>query len=523
MARRLVVDGRLVVTAGAAVLESVPVWIAESAISLNLWRFEDESDGTRLAIEPIDDASRGALGFPSEGAALRLKVKVSSQSEKIIRFHAEYPWMSHGSIPLPAVSRKFLLRGIIAIETPIGTRTRLQATGLRRLDAKAEAQSGLEPDLEPLNASTDDPSSYKNANHALFEYNKAGCRLELATEPLAAASLPGVIREALLTTLVDPKGTTVNRLRLVVHPGEARSLELGIPTNMSVVRIRRDGTDVAPIAPRPSLSIPFPMPGSGTGSYTIIVDYTRAYAVISDGAPLQPDLPELTLPCLSFVWELVAPPGWRAADAGPGWIANDRENLFDWPYASLGLWNPPWSFLSGRIRASDAETYRNLDDMLVDSPSDELTFAEWFSRWDSGPRPIVIDRLSLSSAGFGPKSLCVPSRHSGERRNVSLATLQQHGLAIIRFQEALLITTITQRQRFEQRDCWAEPLAEALVWGSDRTDRFQTLPRWRGEPLTKAHGDRGRGLDRANQASARVDELEVRAGHTGRDRMGTSI
>ena len=390
--------------------------------------------------------------------------------------------MSHGSIPLPAVSRKFLLRGIIAIETPIGTRARLQATGLRRLDAKAEAQSGLEPDLEPLNASADDRSSYKNANHALFEYNKAGCRLELATEPLAAASLPGVIREALLTTLVDPKGTTVNRLRLVVHPGEARSLELGIPTNMSVVRIRRDGTDVAPIAPRPSLSIPFPMPGSGTGSYTIIVDYTRAYAVISDGAPLQPDLPELTLPCLSFVWELVAPPGWRAADAGPGWIANDRENLFDWPYAVARIMEsavelferPNAGFRRGDLPQSGRHARR-----LAVRRADLRGMVQPLGLGTATDR----DRPPVARArpDSGRNHCASRAGIAVERRNVSLATLQQHGLAIIRFQEALLITTITQRPRFEQRDCWVEPLAEALVWGSDRTDRFQTLPRWRGE------------------------------------------
>ena len=151
--------------------------------------------------------------------------------------------------------------------------------------------------------------------------------------------------------------------------------------------------------------------------------------------------PDVGLPCLSFVWEVVTPRAWKAADCGPGWIANDRDNLWDWPYAALGLGSRPGSLFEAGSGAEDADLLRVLDDRLVDSVSAELTFAEWFSRWDSGPWPVVIDRVSLSSAGLGPKSQCVPSRVKAERRNVSLATLKQHGLALVPFPNALVITT----------------------------------------------------------------------------------
>ena len=42
-------------------------------------------------------------------------------------------------------------------------------------------------------------------------------RLEVFTEPLTATETAGIVREALLTTSVDPRGTFLNRLRLLVN------------------------------------------------------------------------------------------------------------------------------------------------------------------------------------------------------------------------------------------------------------------------------------------------------------------
>ena len=182
--------------------------------------------------------------------------------------------------------------------------------------------------------------------------------------------------------------------------------------------------------------------------------------------------------------------GLRATDHGPGLIGNDRQDLFEWPYASLGLPAPPWSTLS-RSRHQDDDTFRLLGDRLADSVSAELTFAEWFSRWDAGPWPVIIDRVALSSAGFGPRSKCMPATNKAEGSSVALATLKQHGLAIVSFPNILLITTDAELPKFNSRDRWAEPLAEALAWGCDRTDRFQNLGRWRGEPSPRVVSSAG--------------------------------
>src|SRR5262249_7021014 len=85
------------------------------------------------------------------------------------------------------------------------------------------------------------------------------------------------------------------------------------------------------------------------------------------------------------------------------------------------------------------------------------------------------------SAGLGPRSACLPSRAKGDRRSISLATLQQHGLALVPFPDVFLITTEAEAPRFAQERRWAAAIDETLAWGSDRTDRFQTVSRWRGD------------------------------------------
>ena len=124
---------------------------------------------------------------------------------------------------------------------------------------------------------------------------------------------------------------------------------------------------------------------------------------------------------------------------------------------------------------------RELDDRLSSGPAGELTFAEWFSRWDSGPWPVVIDRLGLGGAGVGPKSQCVAAGGTAQRRGTAVATLKRYGLALLPFDHVFVITSASVAAEAVSRETLAPRVFEALAWGSDRTDRLQTLARWRGE------------------------------------------
>jgi hypothetical protein len=397
-------------------------------------------------------------------------------------------------VPLVALPRDYRSRGTVVIDTPALTRSRVKAVGLRRLAARALEQGPAQPAGDVAAGSRDDREVARTGTVDAFAYADPGGRLEVVTEPLTSPAAAGIIREALLTTSVDRAGPSVNRLRLMVNVGEARALDFKMGPSHTLVRIRRDGADVTPIESAAGLSLPLTGPVQGSRLSTIVIDYITARGTMADGDRMRPELPWIALPCLSFAWEVVTSPAWRATDCGPGLIAVDREQRVDWPYAALGLPTPAWNgnFLRATADHRDREVLRLLDDRLADSVSAELTFAEWFSRWDAGPWPVVIDRVALGSAGLGPKSPCVPTISKAESRDAALSTLKRHGLALVSLPSVFVVTTEAEQPRLSAPGLWGRHVNEALVWGSDRTDRFQTIARWRGEAsprLASAIGD----------------------------------
>ncbi len=478
---RLMLDGQLLFYAGAGPIDSVPLWINQAGGLRSSWRFQDE-DGAVLTAQDVAESDRTRLGFPKEGIATLLQVAVAAQTQKTVSFHAEYSWENQGPIPLVSLGRKYLSRGLVVCETPAGLRSRARTALLRRLDGSTLEQADFENGEEFAIESRDDRVLAKNATVEAFSYSEPGSRLELYTEPLLAPATTGIVREAILTTLVDHKGTLLNRLRLFVNLAEARSLKFDLPREISLVRVRRDGSDVAPVANPTGFAVPVAGSAQGPRSSTIVIDYVVPGRARADGEQLRPELPRVDLPCLSFVWEVVTSPAWRALDAGPGLVAGDRDNFQAWPYAALGVPTPLWTtFLPSRGHAKNEQVLRLLDDKIADREAAELTFAEWFSRWDSGQWPVIIDRVALSAVGLGPKSQCVPPNVKTEPRNLALATLKQYGLALAPFENVLVITTEAELSRPEKPDRWAEQIREALVWGSSRSDRFQSVARWRGE------------------------------------------
>ena len=208
---------------------------------------------------------------------------------------------------------------------------------------------------------------------------------------------------------------------------------------------------------------------------------------------MRPVLPAISFPCLSFAWDVIAPAGFKAVDCGPGLIAASGDDTERWPGAGFGgIWKRAWEYVRGAGRPEHPEVLQALDARLEEAAGDELTFAEWFTRWDSGPRPVLVDRVALARQGFGPKSVCNSSRAAAERRSVSLERLEQHGLGLVIFPSALLITTAIEAPSFDEQKRWSVAIVEALHSGADRSDRFQGLPRWRGESsprLTASGGD----------------------------------
>ncbi len=394
-------DGRLSVLAGAEAVEGIPIWIEGPAGSAESLHFEDRGGGT-VARRPLEQSARAAPGFPDIGQAFDLAMKIAAQNEKTVYFHAEYPWASGSVVPALAVSRKYLQRGVVVVKTPQAVRSRFKAAGLRVLDASAGLVEKRDGVTQPDGPGREGRETYGPLDVHAFVFNEPGARLELVTEALEAMPEQGVVREALLATSIDPNGATVHRLRLFLHCGKARSLDLAMPGSTSLVRVRRDGTDVVPIETGTDVSIPLPEAGQGAKFCTIVLDYVERGEMRLTSGRVRPVLPVLTFPCLSFTWELVSSGGYEAVDCGPGLFAVGNEPSVGTTLGGLEMWRRAWELLPGAAgsRGSD-EAIRSLDDRLGESGGDELTFAEWFARWDAGPRAVIVDRLSLYRAGFG--------------------------------------------------------------------------------------------------------------------------
>ncbi len=485
---RLRLDGRMIIRAGAVGLNVVPIWIGESSV-VEAWRFRD-STGDVLVTRPLAEDRRSRLGFPREGHALELIVKVSEQSQEMIRFHAECAWSGHGLIPLVSLAHDDLSRGVVILDTPVLVQARVKTVGLDRLAKTALNHPASRPGVQssqaadaddPDNQEDNDPPAPRKNRVEIFEYTAPGGRLEVFTDTLAAPLASALVRDAHLTTIIDPGGTLLNRLRLIVNVRDDRTFDFTLPPGVGLIRVRRDGADVRPIESAGQFSVSMASVSQGPRSSTLVIDYLLERHTLTDGELISPVIPSIGLPCLGFEWSIITPPTWKAADCGQGLIAIDRETALRWPYATLGLPTASWPSRHERLGASEQEVLRELDDRLSGGAFADLTFAEWFSRWDSGPWPVVVDRLALGAVGVGPKSQCISASGKAQRRDTAVATLKRYGLTLLPFEHVFVITSAAAAAEPVLRETLAPRVFEALEWGSDRTDRLQTLARWRGE------------------------------------------
>jgi hypothetical protein len=481
--REVSIEGKLLIGSGAATLDSLPIWLVAPGDPLASWRFTAD-DGSALPLRPIEGPARARLELPRDASVRALTLNLPAQAEKAVSFRAIMPWSSSGLVPLLFAPREYLKQGTVLVETPAWMKSGARTAGLGRLHPSAieVPKAGRGPDETNLSGRDSSRDRVVNA----YSYTEPGARLELTTEPMEPSPIPGIVREAFLTTCVDAPDGTLHRLRLVVQLNQADSFDLELPDGATLVRVRRDGNAVNPIRSSSRLTIPVPATGHGNRTSAIVVDYLTRVGTLGDGSILLPDPPRPDFPCLSFNWEVISPPGWRAIDPGSGLIAIEPDDPADWPNGPLGLWRPGWPLRAGRGNPDLNQRLQELDDRIGRPAPDELSFAEWFSRWDAGPWPVVIDQLALGSAGLGPKSSCFPGRLASDRRQSARALLQEHGLAVVPFSDALLITTESERPRFGRRGPWLEAIAEALAWGSDRADRFQSVRQWRGDSVPRS-------------------------------------
>lgn len=476
----LVIDGQIIVTLGDEPLSSLPVWISDRLGGSKDWSFKMEIDGEELTRRELNVDAQVASGFPRTGTAWELTLGTSRADRAKIRFHAELPWSSGQPIPVLLTPGRFMPRGTLLLDVPNSLRSQVRMKGLHRLDPSVAERTAISWDREAGEASGGTPPQVSQSPAHAFTYSGPGS-LVLTTEELTSGREDGVIRDASLTTVLHPQGPSINRLRLLLGSDRLEALRLSMPPETALVRVQLDGTDIAPVSEFGRISIGLPAAGAAQRPRIVDITYEVRGEAIHSGVPVRPVLPRIGLPCLSFCWELVVPPHWRAAARGSDFVASDGAPSRKWPLGPLGI--PSTSWTRGKYAApSPSESLlRRLDEAVLSMMAGEPTFAEWFTRWDSVKTPVVVDRLALASLGHGPQSRCAPAGQGPGKPGIALKTLERYGLDLILVENSLVITSMAEASRARPSEVHQRAVTEAVAWGSDRSDRFQAVSRWRGE------------------------------------------
>ncbi len=481
---RLKLDARLSITPRDEPVRSIASGALRASFRLSAWRFFEESTSQELSHKPLSAEARAAAGDLGRGPRLadRSAPPPARSPHRPDRRHYEGRWNGRGLIPLIVMPAQLRARGTVLVVTARDVWTSATTRQMRVLDPEITAES-----LANEGGSAGEPGTISNRRHAdAFAYDNGDARLELTAEALTPVDSDGLIREATLTTLVDPQGgISRNRLSLRIVPDGATALEITLPPGSIPERIVRDGHALTPTTQSgQTLSIPLIATNSSRPLVVVTLDYRHAPSPSSTPTRLRPERPGFSMPCLSLAWELVVPDSWQISGWGSALTPADPSDTQHGLLDRLTSLRPDvtWSWRGSVGRDAEADKMlRDFHTRIMATRSEETSLGEWFTRLDAGRWPMVIDRLAIASAGWGPRSRIVPPRSLP-----ATETLQSLGLTVIPVGHALLITTHDRAPAdLATNPEWSGTVHDAAAWGADASDRFQAVSRWREEMMPR--------------------------------------
>ena len=480
---RVKLEWNLTVDSSQGDLRSVPIHLDQPLETPIRWRSR-EVGGPTVEARPIAGARRVALGFPETGSAIDLDLSGPSRGRIQLEGLYDGPWNGSGRLPLLVLPDRFRTRGLVAVSVEDSTRVEFDWSGLTAID-----QSGGTRDSSGQEENSTSSSTLRTRQAAMFSYRSPGGRLRATTTRSKIDPRGGLIREAFLVSQVFPAAGIRHRLTLQVAVDTARSIELKMPGGALIDRVRRDGQPlVATADPGGPFRVEIPDPTPGRSTSTLTIDYR------TDGDPrtagLNPSrfLPDCSLACFSFVWELVTPVPWIVSGVTSGLVETDFHPTRSLVSKILGFQSFPWT-RSDRSSSANVRDgmMQELDKAASETGNSDTNLGDWLLKLDAGRWPIVIDRLALRSAGWGPSSRINPATPESKQLGAVKAILQPMGLSAFPLDGMVLVTVRSEvPDQPIDRTVWSTHLREVPSQGSDATDRFQSASRWRGEATPRA-------------------------------------
>jgi hypothetical protein len=280
--------------------------------------------------------------------------------------------------------------------------------------------------------------------------------IENDADALPSAWIP---RLSAQTTWLDP-GSARHELNLAVFARSADFLDLSLFPGVRVDQLRRDGRPVEPLKFKNAVRLPLQ-----SGRWNALQLELHDNLANPTQQAMRWPLADLGSPVLSSLWAIDAPDAIKTLPGTPR-----QPHPFD-PVSSAEpmlarilprgdgiLSRQQWHAAVAQSSNAPAETFMNL-----------------LERLQQRAAPIIVDRFALDRLGIQPDSRVEISSPAAAEFHVD--PLAELGLAAWIGTDAVLIHD--RRESFPDRSETLRACLEALRNGQDRSDRFQTLDRFR--------------------------------------------
>ncbi len=484
------------------------------------WRLVGENGAAPIEARLVEAGSRDVSGTPRQGSTWEIDLPLTAPGDPT-RLHAvlERPRASREAIPVVTPIERFNVSGLVLIEIDGSIRASARGDGLTRLDPEL-AWGSADRLIESFAigarefASLLDAAPPRRRRRAFaFEQDRRIPRLEIKTESLQEILTSGLIDRAESTTWTSPIDSPSRRLTLSVLEADAAPLRVELPEGSTPTAATLDGAPIVPLVSGRGFFFNLGRSALNRNRRELTIDYRAASSAAN--RPLFAvesletiDVPRSSYPVISTTTRVITSRNKRIEAVGDS-IAIERSR------EPLETVRGGFAGATGRDEKSNLSDTSEIDRLTTAlfNASSRVLLGDMLKKWDEGSAPIVVDREALADLGFGPRSpISPPSGYprsvvEGGAKGAANAILAASRMKAIPIPGAILVTSKRSAHEIDLAG-GRRRVVDAVGWGGDSLDRYQSLARWFIEPTPAASGRELASHDDASTAND-VSESKV--------------